>query len=92
VRRRDSLVVELESNPTVHWPHLFEDVFEAIGGSATAKEIERQTALYESAIAADGDNPEPAVHALAEEDRHVMSPRGRTRGACRSSRISRAEV
>jgi hypothetical protein len=28
--------------------------------------LERQTALYESAIAADGDNAEPAVHALAD--------------------------
>jgi hypothetical protein len=36
--------------------------------------LERQTALYESAIAADEDNTEPAVHELAEEGRRVMSP------------------
>jgi ubiquinone/menaquinone biosynthesis C-methylase UbiE len=36
--------------------------------------LERQNALYESAIAADGDVAEPAIRALAEEGRRVMAP------------------
>ncbi len=34
--------------------------------------LERQNALYESAIAVDGDDAEPAVRAFAEEGRRVL--------------------
>jgi ubiquinone/menaquinone biosynthesis C-methylase UbiE len=72
---------ELDESPSGRTPMPdVGQVVEAAGLHLISREehpewLERQTALYESAIAADGDNAEPAVHALAEEGRRVMSPR-----------------
>jgi ubiquinone/menaquinone biosynthesis C-methylase UbiE len=41
--------------------------------------VERQTRLYENAIAADSDNAEPAVRSLAEEGRNVLPLIAQTR-------------
>jgi ubiquinone/menaquinone biosynthesis C-methylase UbiE len=71
---------ELDESPSGRTPLAdVGQVVEAAGLHLVLREehpewLERQTALYESAIAADNDNPEPAVHALAEEGRRVMSP------------------
>ena len=71
---------ELDESPSGRTPLAdVGQVVEAAGLHLVLREehpewLERQTALYELAIAADGDSVEPAIHALAEEGRRVMSP------------------